>query len=489
MLELILDPGVWLYVAIGVSLGVLFGSLPGFTATMGLAILTPLTFWLPTDRALAMLFGVLNAAIFSGGVPAILINTPGTPASIAATWDGYPLGQQGRAGLALGVNALAAFASQAASIAVFAVAAAPLAAFALRFGPAEYFAVAVLGISTMVGLSSESAVKGFLMGALGLALALVGLDPILAYPRFTFGSADFVEGISFIPVMVGLFGVAEVLLQVYDHAPHLSRPIVALGRLLPTRDEIRAILPAGVIGTAIGVWIGVMPAAGGDVGSVLAWDQSRRWSKAPEQFGRGSLEGLTASVTGANGGIGGALITTFTLGLPGDSASAVLIGALLIHGLQPGPLLFRHHPEFMTQIVVLLTMATLLTLAVGLAGARPLAMILKVRDTLLWPIVLLVCAVGSYALNTSVVDVWVMLTAGVAGFVLRRAGFPMGPLVLALILGPMAESNFRRALVVSQGSLAIFVERPIALAILLLTFVSVAWPVVRGWLRPGGQRG
>lgn len=475
----VFDPVTWLYVAGGVVLGTVFGALPGFTATMGLAILTPLTFWLPADQALGMLFGLLCAAIFSGGIPAILINTPGTPASIATTWDGYPLAQQGQAGLALGVNALGAFTGQTVSILVLAVAGYPLASFALRFGPPEYFALAIFGISMMVSISSESLIKGLLMGALGLALSTIGLDPIMAYPRLTFGSPAFIEGISFIPVMVGLFGIAEVLMQVYARTPHQLRNFGRIDRILPRGREWRTMAPHALMGSAIGTGVGIIPAAGGDIGAMIAWGQSRRSSSAPDEFGKGSLRGLVASSTAANAAIGGALTTMLTLGLPGDSASAVLIGALLIHGLQPGPMLFRDRPELANELIVLLLMAAFLTLVVGLLGARPLAWILRVRDEILWALILIVCVLGSYALNQAPVDVWVMLASGALGFVLRQARFPMGPLVLALILGPIAESNLRRALVLSQGDPTILITRPIAAVLLIVTVVSLVWPVVR----------
>jgi putative tricarboxylic transport membrane protein len=472
------DPVTWFYAAAGVVLGVAFGALPGFTATMGLAILTPLTFWLPTEQALAMLFGLLCAAIFSGGIPAILINTPGTPASIATTWDGYPLAQQGHAGLALGINALGAFMGQTFSILVLAVAAYPLASFALRFGPAEYFALAIFGISMMVTISSESLVKGLLMGALGLAISVVGLDPITAQPRLTLGSPALIEGVSFIPVMVGLFGVAEVLLQVYARPPHRVVAAARIDQVLPRWRDLRVMAPHALLGSAVGTGVGVVPGAGGDIGSMIAWGQARRLSKTPRAFGQGSIQGLAASSTAANAAIGGAMMTMLTLGVPGDAASAVLIGALLVHGLQPGPLLFRDRPELAGDIIVLLLMASVLTVVVGLLGARPLAWVLRVRDEILWGLILVVCVLGSYALNQSPVDVWVMLAAGCLGFVLRQARFPMGPLVLALILGPMAESNLRRALVLSQGDLSILVTRPIALLLLLITAVSLLWPLV-----------
>lgn len=476
------DPIAWLYVFIGVGLGVIFGSLPGFTATMGLAVLTPFTFWVGTQQALAMLLGLLTSAIFSGGIPAILINTPGTPASIAMTWDGHPLAKQGRAGFALGLNAIYAFLGILASLVVLALAAFPLAAFALSFGPAEYFAVAAFGISTMVSVSSKSVLKGLLTGVLGLLLACVGLDSITGYPRFTFGAPKLLDGVSFIPVMVGLFGVAEVLTQMYVKVPHAQDIVVKLTGILPSWAEVKRLMPHAISGTLIGIWIGIMPAAGADVGAIMAWGQSRRMSRKPEEFGHGSPEGLVAAVTGANAGIGGSLVTTLALGIPGDSTGAVLIGALLIHGLQPGPLLFRNRPEIVAQVIALVFMSAIITLIWGLVGAKPLARILKVKDELLWGLVLMICCVGSYALNQSTVDVWTAIVAGGFGFVLRRLDFPMGPLVLALILGPMAESNLRRALTLSQGDVSILLTRPISLLFLVLTAASFLWPLIT-WLR------
>ena len=247
--------------------------------------------------------------------------------------------------------------------------------------------------------------------------------------------------------------------------------------MLPTREEARPLWMHGLRGSLMGIWIGIMPAAGADVGAILAWDQSRRFSKTPEKFGKGSLEGLIAATTGANAGIGGSLVTTLALGIPGDSAGAVLIGALLMHGLQPGPLLFRNRPDLVATIVALVFMASLVTLVWGLLGAKVLAKILKIKDQYLWGTVLAVALGGSYALNQSTGDVWTALIGGVLGFLLRQHGFPMGPLVLALILGPMAESNLRRALALSEGSLATFVTRPISLLFLALAALTLLWPL------------
>lgn len=479
LLEALLSLDAWMYVVLGAALGVVFGSLPGFTATMGLAVLTPFTFWVSADQALAMLLGLLVSAVFSGGIPAILLNTPGTPASIALTWDGYPLARAGQAGLALGLNALAAFGAIVVSLVVLWMAALPLSRVALQFGPAEYFAVAAFGISTMVGVSSGSLLKGLAMGLLGLLLAAVGLDAITGYPRYTFGQAQLLDGLSFIPVMVGLFGVAEVLVQMLAPPRVRDAGTTASTGVFPSWAQLRGLVRPLLTSSGIGVWIGLTPAAGADVGAIIAWDQNRRMSKTPEAFGKGSLEGVVAASAGANSCIGGSLVTTLALGIPGDSAGAVLIGALLMHGLQPGPLLFRNRPDLVATVVALVFMAALATLVWGLVGAGLLSRLLRIRDEFLWATVLVVSLVGSYALNQSVADVWTSVGAGSVGFLLRRHGFPMGPLVLALILGPLAESNLRRALALSEGSLDIFVTRPIALGFLTLALVTLVWPLVR----------
>ncbi len=479
LLHALLSADTWLYVIIGVALGVLFGSLPGFTATMGLAVLTPFTFRVGADQALAMLLGLLVSAVFSGGIPAILLNTPGTPASIALAWDGYPMARAGRAGFALGLNAIAAFFGIVVSLVVLWAAALPLTQIALQFGPAEYFAVAAFGISTMVGASQGAVVRGLAMGFLGLLLASIGLDAISGYPRYTFGQPELLDGVSFIAVMVGLFGIAEVLMQMAGPPRPREGAAAALTGILPTWADVRRLVKPALSGTGIGVWIGLLPAAGADVGAIIAWDQSRRMSRTPEEFGKGSAEGVVAASTGANAGVGGSLVTTLALGIPGDSAAAVLIGALLMHGLQPGPLLFRNRPDLVATIVALVFMAALLTVLWGLLGARYLSHLLRLRDEYLWASVLAISLVGTYALNQSVGDVWTAAIAGLAGFALRRYGFPMGPLVLALILGPMAESNLRRALALSEGSLDIFVTRPISLLFLGLALLTLGWPLVK----------
>ena len=463
----------------GVALGAVFGALPGLTATMGVAVLTPLTFWVSAEQGLAMLLGIYCGAIPTGGIPAILINVPGTPASIAACWDGYPLAQQGRAGLALGVNALVSALGQLLSILFLAVAAFPIASFALRFGPSEYFGLTLFGISLMAGVSGHRVIQGLLAGMLGLALALVGLDPMTAYPRYSFGLAELLDGISFVPVMIGLFGVSEVLVQISERRESLAIDARALGGIFPSPSEWRELLPAGLGGAALGTLVGAIPAAGGDIGAMIAWEQARRVSSDKHEFGKGSLKGLSASCAASNAAIGGAMTTMLTLGIPGDAVSAILIGALLTHGLQPGPLLFRDHRPFVFSIVCLLVFASLLTMVVGLVGARPLARVLKLPNPWLWAGILLFGTVGSYALNNAIVDLWAMFAAGLVGFLLRRADVPLAPLVLGLILGPTMEANLRRALILSRGDWIGILTRPITFFFLVATLASLLLPLLR----------
>lgn len=482
----ILHWDVLLFLVVGLALGAVFGALPGLTATMGVAVLTPLTFWVSAEKGLAMLLGIYCGAIPAGGIPAILMNIPGTPASIATSWDGYPLARQGKTGLALGINAIFSSAGQLASVLFLAFAAFPIASFGLRFGPAEYFGLALFGISLMAGVSAGNTLKGMLAGMLGLALAMVGLDPMTAYPRFNFGRSEFLDGISFIPVMIGLFGLGEVFAQMSGAGSRRSELPAAMGRVLPKLAEWKRMLLPGAMGAGVGTFVGAIPAAGGDIAAVISWEQARRLSRKPAEFGKGSVEGLAASSAACNAAIGGAMTTMLTLGIPGDAPSAVLIGALLIHGIQPGPLLFRDHQALVYSIIFLMTFAALAIAAVNLLGARPLARALRIPDRWLWAGIILMGVVGSYALNNAVMDVWVMFGAGILGFFCRRAEIPLGPLVLGLILGPMMESNLRRALILSRGDWLAILTRPMVLFFVVVTAASLLWPL---WKALRARRG
>lgn len=478
-LQTVFEPATLLYLLIGVGFGIMIGSLPGLTATMAVAILTPLTFWAPPAQGLAMLLGVYNSSIWAGGIPAILINTPGTPASIASTFDGPALARRGEAGLGLGINTIFSVFGGLFSTLGLAVLAFPVARFALTFGPAEYFSLAVFGLSMMISVSSQSIVKGLIVGVFGLLLSTVGLDPMLSYPRYTFGNMDLLDGISFVPAMIGLFGVGEILYQMLTAKDGQFGIISRIGRLLPTLKQMLMMGPAALFSAVVSLIIGAIPGAGGDIASLICWDQTKRFARHPEEYGKGSIEGLAATCTANNGVIGGALTTMLTLGIPGDSVTAILLGSLMMYGLQPGPLLFRENADMVYNIIALMVLANLAILVIGLGAAKVIARAFMIRKEVVWVAVLLLSVVGSYALNNSLMDVWVMFFAGIAGLLFRLYGFPTGPLILALLLGPMAEANLRRAITASAGAGAwVLLTRPISLVLLILAAISLVAPLI-----------
>ena len=485
-----MQPMVLLCLLLGVFAGALIGALPGLSATMGIAILTPVTFWMPADQGFAMLIGLWNSAIFAGGISAILINTPGTPASIASTFDGYALYKQGKGGLALGINVIYSAVAGIISTIALIFFSFPLAKFAISFGPTEYFALALFGISMMITVSGTSVLKGISVGFLGLLLSTVGLDPILSVKRYTMGSTDLLAGISFLPVMIGMFGIGEVLSQIFeykksqqDREAREKAANLELGRVLPNRSEVKALAGPTFLSSIIAVIVGAVPAAGGDIASIICWGQARKLSKHPEEYGKGSLEGLAVSCAANNGVIGGALTTMLTLGIPGDSVSAIMIGSLTMYGMQPGPKMFTDNKPFIINIMLLMILANIFMMIFGLLTAKASAKVLNIKPQTVWVSVCVLCIVGSFALNNSFFDVLVMAVAGLLGFVFKRGGYPVGPFILGLLLGGMLESNLRRALVMSGGSYAVFVTRPVTLVLLLLILAVFLYPVVKAMIR------
>lgn len=483
----VLTPMALLYLTLGVLIGTVIGALPGLSATMGVAILTPITFYFAPTYGFAMLMGLWNAAIFAGGISAILINTPGTPASIAQTFDGYSLYKQGKGGLALGVNVIYSFLGGVVSTVCLIAFAEPIARFTVTFGPAEYAMLALFGLSMMVAVASDNVVKGLVVGMVGILLSTVGLDPILGIKRFTFGSTDLLGGISFIPVMIGMFGIGEALYQMHtrrkveEEAELAARKVnLRLGRIFPTAKEARQIAVPTAIAAAEGVVIGAIPATGGDIASIISWGNAKRMSKHPEEYGKGSLEGLAVTSTANNAVIGGAMTTMMTLGIPGDAVTAILIGSLTMYGMQPGIKMFTENAGFTAQIMLLMLAANVVFLVLGLATAKLSARVLNVTQQTVWTAVSILCVVGSFALNNNFFDVLIMFIGGVLGYLFKIYGFPNGPFVLGLLLGGMVESNTRRALVMSHGSWTTFVTRPISLVLFILIVLTFCWPIVKG---------
>ncbi|MDJ0350793.1 tripartite tricarboxylate transporter permease [Cryobacterium sp. PH29-G1] len=476
----LLDIQVLIGMIMGLGLGFLVGAFPGITATMAVALASGFTLTLEPVQGLAVLLTIYVAANFGDRVPAILVNTPGTPASIATTLDGYPMAKQGRAGLALTISAIVSAIGILASLVVFAAAAIPIATIARDyFKSPELFALVVFGLTVMISISSKSILKGVLAGLFGLALGTVGVFPATGDQRLTFGSLDLWEGFNFIAVIIGLFGIAELFDQLLTHHKSKIRPISSLGRWWPNKAELKQIRrPLGVSGL-VGLGVGLIPAAGGDIAGLIGWDRAKRISKHPEEFGKGSIEGITASDTASSATLGGSLTTTMALGVPGDSVMAIMIGSMMIWGIAPGPDLFTRRPDLVVSITGIMLIATVLSLGLSLVRMKGMVKLLDLPHHYLWSAILIFCIIGTYATTNSLYTVGTMMVFGVIGVLMKRTGFPAGPVVLGLLLGPLAEENLARTLTILPTKPFIDVISPITIALLLLSLLSLVLPIIR----------
>jgi putative tricarboxylic transport membrane protein len=469
-----------LAIAIGVLVGISVGALPGLTATMAVAIMTPITFSLSPDIGINLLLGVFVGGIFGGSIPAILLRTPGTPSAIATLLDGYPMTQKGQAGQALYMALFASVCGGIISALVLMTVAPQLAKVALKFGPAEYFGLTIFGISIISSVAGKRMVKGLITGVLGILLSIVGMDWVTGVPRFTFGSTDMLGGFSLIPVLIGVFAASEVFHQVHQSfvkgakkaRPQINKTYI---RLREMKQYFVTIIRSGFIGT----FIGIVPGTGGPIAAFLAYSEGKRFSKHPEEFGKGAPEGVAAAESANNATTGGTLVPMLTLGIPGDAVTAVLVGAFMIQGLQPGPLLFVQHGRTVFALFAGLFVANIILYIVGVLGLRYFAKAANVPSRIQAPIILLLCFVGSYTVANSMVDVGVMLAMGVVGYFMRKYQFPGAPMVIGLILGPIVEKSLRQALTTSHGDWMIFLRSPICAIFLFLTCVSILWPIVK----------
>ncbi|MBN7794164.1 tripartite tricarboxylate transporter permease [Microbacterium esteraromaticum] len=485
----LLDISIVLYMGVGLVLGFMVGAFPGITATMAVALAAGFTMTLEPVQGLAVLLTIYVTANFGDRVPSILINTPGTPASIATTLDGYPMAKQGRAGLALTISAIASAIGILASLVLFAIAAVPIANFARDyFRSPELFALVVFGIAIMIGISSKSMLKGILAGLFGLMLGTVGTYSATADQRFTFGLLELVEGVNFIAVIIGLFGIAELFDQLLTHRKNHTRPISSLGRWWPNRRELKQSGRATAVGGAVGLGVGLIPAAGGDIAGLIGWERARKASKTPGAFGKGSIEGVAASDTASSATLGGSLTTTMALGIPGDSVMAVMIGSMIIWGITPGPNLFSDRPDLVVSIVGIMLVATLLALGLSLVRMKGMVKLLDVPQPYLWSGILIFCIIGTYATSNSLSTVITMLVFGVLGVLLKRMQVPAGPIVLGLLLGPLAEENLARTLAILPTRPFFEVVSPIAIALLLLAVLSIVMPAIRSARKPRAER-
>lgn len=470
-----------LMIAFGTLLGIIIGALPGLTATTGVAIFLPLTFYMEPVPALGFLVGIYCGGMYGGSITAILINTPGTPAGAATVLDGHPMAQKGEAYRALQMALYASTIGGLISCVALMFFAPLLASAALKFSYAEYFALGVFGLSIVAGLSNGNIFKGLLACCIGLFIGCMGMDPISGYPRLTFGVTSFLGGFQLIPVLIGIFAFSELIKQCAEKVRRKDEKeeiFPVSGKSLTKADWKRSISPV-IKGSLIGTFIGAVPATGGGTAAFLSYGEARRASKHPEEFGNGSIEGIAASESANNGATGGTFIPMLCLGIPGDSVTAVLMGALIIQGLTPGPTLFTDHADTVNGLYIALLIANIFMLIMGQVGLRWFYKVCLIPKEILQPIIFGLCLIGSYAANSNLFDVGTMLVFGLLGYLLIRAGVPMTPILLGLILGNITESNLRRGLIPTQGNFLKFINRPICLAILAITVFSLAFTIIR----------
>jgi putative tricarboxylic transport membrane protein len=451
--------------------GITIGALPGLTATMGVALLTTLTYKMAPEQAILVLICCYVGAIYGGSRSAILLNIPGTPANAATTLDGFPLAKAGRAGEAMGLATTSSMIGTFIGVFFLALIAPALAEIALDFQSYEYFWLAIFGVVIAGQMCSfDDALKGWIAGFLGLFVAMIGQEGIHAEERFVFGWSDLSGGIALIPALVGTFGIAEILTVMRNRAAEMATSVV--DHVVPRWKELwqyrRTVVRSGLIGTAVGI----IPGVGEDIGAWISYAAARRASKEKELFGKGSKEGLCAAETGNNAAIPGAIIPALTLAVPGSAPAAVLLAAMLIHGLRPGPMIMIESPDFVFQVVWMVVLATIAMGVFGIALTRPLLKILKVPRERLMPVVFVLCIIGPYAITLRLFDIYVTLFFGVLGFILREMKYPMAPLVLGLILGDILDKSLRRALVLADGDMTPFFVRPIS-AVLWITTALV----------------
>ncbi|HCN0594380.1 TPA: tripartite tricarboxylate transporter permease, partial [Escherichia coli] len=412
----------------------------------------------------------------------ILLKIPGTPAAAATAIDGYELTKQGKAGLALSAATFSSFSGGTLSIIVLMFLSPVLASWALKFSASESFALATFGLSIIASISGESLIKGLIAGVGGLLIATIGLDPMGGFPRFTGGFVELMN-VPFIPVMIGLFAASEAFRSMEQNQQIRQGAKVAIGSLLLPWQTLRRIALTILRSSGLGVFIGMIPGAGADIAAFVAYNETRRFSKTPENFGKGEIKAVASCEAGANGCTGGALLPMLTLGIPGDAVTAIMLGALTLQGMQPGPLMFTDHGDMVYTLFVGMIFCYFMLLVLGLLSLKVIGNVVKIPGNILTPMILALCVVGTYALNNSLFDVGIMLIAGVVGYFMQKGGYPASPVVLALIMGPMAESNFRRALSLSGGSLDFLYTRPITLALLTLAAFTLLTPIIRKIMR------
>ena len=468
----------------GVLIGVLVGALPGLSSPMAIALLIPFTITLDPVAAIAMMAALYCAGTFGGSITAILINAPGAPPAAATAFDGFPMAQKGQAGKALGMAAVSSVVGGIISLAVLIIFAPTLARIAYKFGPPEYFALAIFGLSMLASISSKSPVKNLIGGLIGLFVATIGVHLTTGISRFTFGVAELFEGISFVPVLIGLFAMSEILVQASKSELLLER-IKFSAIKLPSISEFKSCVKTILRSSGIGTFIGILPAEGGTVSAMIGYNEARRWSKNKDNFGKGEIEGVAAPESANNAATGGAMIPTLALGIPGSATTAVILGGFQIHGLRAGPYLFEQQPDLLYTIFYGMLLANFIFLIFGLLGAKIFSRISLIPRGYLWPSVFVFCLVGSYGLSQSMVDVYIMLISGVVGFFLRRSGFSPAPIIMGIVLGELVENSLAQSIIIFDQNIFMFFTRPIVLVFFTLTFLSLFYRPIKNLIMKG----
>ena len=467
-----LSPGVLLYAFIGCVVGTLVGVLPGVGPLAGISLLLPATFGLDATKAIVMLAGIYYGAMYGGSTTSILMRIPGEAASVMTCIDGYAMARKGRAGPALAIAAVGSYVAGTASVVALMLLAPPLAEFALRFGPPEYFALLLLGLLVLAYMSAGSMLKALAMAALGLLLGMIGIDQMTGYFRFVYGVVELGDGIGVVPAAVGLFGLAEILATAGQATPPaVIKP--RLRELLPSSAEWRqSALPIGR-GTVLGFAIGIIPGSAHIISSFVSYAVERKLSKRPHEFGQGAIAGVAGPESANNAATSGAFVPMLALGVPSGPIPAVMLGAMMVHGVSPGPLLIKNQPELFWGFVASMYVGNLVLLVLNLPLVGLFVNLLRVPYTVLYPCILVFCVLGVYAVNGSIVDVWIMLMMGLLGYVLRKLSFETAPIVLGLVLAPMIELSLRQSLAMSDGDYQIFLTRPITTTLLAVGAVLV----------------
>jgi putative tricarboxylic transport membrane protein len=459
----------------GVLIGVLVGALPGLSSPMAIALLIPFTISLEPVAAISMMAALYCAGTFGGSITAILINAPGAPPAVATALDGYPMAKNGEPGRALGLAAVASVLGGIFSLIVFIFAAPLLASVALEFGPAEYFGLAIFALSMLASMSGISSIRNLISGLTGVLLGTIGIHLTTGVERFTFNIGELEEGISFVPVLIGLFAVSELFKQ-SEKLNNVVERIHAKALKLPTWKELKKLKYTILRSSGIGTFIGILPAEGSTVAAIMGYNEARRWSKNKELFGKGSPEGIVGPEAANNAAAGGAMVPTLALGIPGSGSTALILAALIMHGFRPGPYLISETPEFVYAIFGAMLIANFGFLFIGLVGAKFFSLIAFIPRKLLWPAVFVFSMIGSYSFSSSMFDVWIMLAAGLLGYFMDRHGFGAAPLVMGLILGKLVEESFSQSMIIYDNNFLSFFESPIVILFFVLTFFSLSSP-------------